>query len=622
MLHLFRGKATSLILKFFMLMLAVSFVLWGIGDVFRLGGNQTVATVGEQTIQQGMLRALTDQQLAKLQQQLGGQEVPDFLRSTVEQSVLRTLIQRALLLEEAKHLGLAVSEAELVAVLKEQEMFQKDGTFDRELFTQFLQYQQIDEARFLKQMREDILINHVVSLFEAELPVPQPLQELALRYQQEKRQVTLAPLNADSLPAIANPDDATLQTYLQEHQDDYMSDEKRRFRYVFLPRSNVERNIKVTDAAVQAHYEANKALYETGEQLDIAQLVLEDAKQAETIVRALQQGQSLEELRKEYPSLPEAWMELGSVAPDSLPQEARNLLLTLKAGEISAPITTEYATLIYQLRGRTASRQQELEEVSDRIRQNIRAEQMEDALYNTLADWEDRLAAGETMDAIAKTDELTLVQVPATTKEAVADEGVTLPTAEGMDIALKTAFTLETTEEPLVKELPEQGLLMLALEEVQPAAALTLDTVREALQARWMQEQRQKQLTAAAKQLKEKIGQQESYTALIKQLPFGTAYSKMLDRQGSGSNLPGECVEQLFAQAATHSLTLCETGADQFVLARVDAIIPADKPEAEALDKMAKHQAQQVNQQLFQAYLNYLQTKYPVEYPQPMQPQG
>ena len=63
MLAVFRSFLNTWAAKAFFLLLVASFALWGVADVFQPGTNQTVATVGERTVELAELQDAYRRQL-------------------------------------------------------------------------------------------------------------------------------------------------------------------------------------------------------------------------------------------------------------------------------------------------------------------------------------------------------------------------------------------------------------------------------------------------------------------------------------------------------------------------------------------------------------------------------
>jgi peptidyl-prolyl cis-trans isomerase D len=147
MLNALRRNASSWVVKVLLLLLVVSFAIWGIGDIFYGGGqNPTVATVGDAEIPANELAEAFNRAVANLQRQLG----PEFDRERaiqlgVMQQTLQDLIRQRLVSLEAQEMGLVVPDDALRTLVTEDPMFQSAGRFDRNRFDQLLRASGLSE---------------------------------------------------------------------------------------------------------------------------------------------------------------------------------------------------------------------------------------------------------------------------------------------------------------------------------------------------------------------------------------------------------------------------------------------------------------------------------------------
>ena len=117
MLNVLRQKAGSWVVKVLLLLLVLSFAIWGIGDVF-FGGvqNPTVATVGSSEISATELADAFNRSLNNLQQRLGGNiDREQAIQLGLMQQALQDLIARRLIDLRARDMGLTVADDTLRA---------------------------------------------------------------------------------------------------------------------------------------------------------------------------------------------------------------------------------------------------------------------------------------------------------------------------------------------------------------------------------------------------------------------------------------------------------------------------------------------------------------------------
>ena len=95
-------------------LIAISFGIWGIGDIFKGFGTSTVAKVGGTEIRVDTFRQLYQDRLQQLGRQLNRPILPDQARALgLDRQLLGEVIAETVLDERARALRLNVSDAEI-----------------------------------------------------------------------------------------------------------------------------------------------------------------------------------------------------------------------------------------------------------------------------------------------------------------------------------------------------------------------------------------------------------------------------------------------------------------------------------------------------------------------------
>ena len=94
--------------------LIISFAIWGIGDIFRGFGQNSAIKIGKTEISIEQFRQFYTERLQQLSRQAGRQISPEQARGTgIDRQVLGQLVAETTLDEQAKALGLGISNAEI-----------------------------------------------------------------------------------------------------------------------------------------------------------------------------------------------------------------------------------------------------------------------------------------------------------------------------------------------------------------------------------------------------------------------------------------------------------------------------------------------------------------------------
>src|SRR3954471_22813438 len=94
-------------------LIAVSFAIWGIGDIFRGFGRSTLAKIGSTEITIEQFRQIYNDRLQALARQIGRPITPEQARLLgIDRQIVRQIFGEFVLDEYVRKLGLGVSDAE------------------------------------------------------------------------------------------------------------------------------------------------------------------------------------------------------------------------------------------------------------------------------------------------------------------------------------------------------------------------------------------------------------------------------------------------------------------------------------------------------------------------------
>src|SRR6185503_17027005 len=134
-------------------LLALSFAVWGINDIFKGFGRSTLAKVGGTEIAIEQFRRTYNERLQQLSRQAGQPISPEQAKAFgLDRSVLLGMINDAALDQLAHRMGLALPDEEIVRRITEDPTFRSPtGKFDRGRFDQFLRAVGMSEQRLIAE---------------------------------------------------------------------------------------------------------------------------------------------------------------------------------------------------------------------------------------------------------------------------------------------------------------------------------------------------------------------------------------------------------------------------------------------------------------------------------------
>lgn len=220
MLTTLRSKTGGWIAKIFIGLLAASFAVWGVSDVFTGYRADVVATVGEQEIAAESFTNNFNQQVRALSDRMGRSITAAEARQMgVDRQVLGQLIQNAALEEQGRRLGLAIPDEVVAQEIVSNPAFQNaQGAFDRRGFERLLNANGLTEARFVQIERGRMMRAGVASAIDQQFTVPDVLVEAVHRHRDATRSGRYFELPRDAAGEIPAPTPDQIQSYYEEHK--------------------------------------------------------------------------------------------------------------------------------------------------------------------------------------------------------------------------------------------------------------------------------------------------------------------------------------------------------------------------------------------------------------------
>ncbi|GAB4225046.1 MAG: peptidylprolyl isomerase [Acidobacteriota bacterium] len=539
MLNLFRENLRHF--KWILWVVAGTFVVffgtaWYAVDPNRSGGDW-VALVNDEPISTRAWRAVAEN-LEREMRQLYGQRWAQFReQANVPRMAVERLITQRLVLQDARRMGLRVTDAELAHTIAALPAFQREGRFvGREEYEQAIRRGLLgttrDPVTFEESLRDDLLLQKWQQILTAGIPVTP--EEIEREYRRRHERVTFeyVALPLEQLASGITPTEKELAAYYEAHRDRWAVDEARRALYVLIDDTAVAERIEISDDEIARYYEENKALFTRPEERRARQVlirVLPDAPASEVEAARERARRIAERIRagEDFAAIARAESDDEISAPNGgdlgffprgrMVPQFDEVVFSLEPGIVSDPFRTDYGFHVVRVEEIREEGLAPLDEVRQQIRDQLRFQRLRDetrALAEQLA-----TLARETGDLRQAAEQLELT---------VSDSGFisradTLPGLGPVPELINAIFSTDTGEiggpvslprgEVLftVEEAVENFLPPLATRREQVLAEFRRDRARELGVERMRQalEATGGDLAAAARRLGVEVGRTE-----------------------------------------------------------------------------------------------------------------
>ncbi|RTL69976.1 MAG: peptidylprolyl isomerase [Hyphomicrobiales bacterium] len=612
MLDALRRGTLNLFAKGLLALLVVAFAVWGIGDVVRNVGRDTVATIGSVQITPDEVRQAYQDEMDSMTRRFGRRLTPAQAQMLgVQQRALSRLIGGAAIAEHARSLGLAISDQGLADMIKQDPAFQgTDGQFNVRAFQSYLRQAGMNEARFISERRKEEIRDQITDTLLATVSVPQWMIDVQNRYRNETRVAEYFTPDYDKVIKVPEPDEARLKTHYEQNLSQYMTPELRKINLLTLARAPLMAKITVSDDDIKAAFERDQDKYNVPEKRRIQQIAFDDKAAAEKAYAELSKAKNFTEAATKL-GFKESDYDLGVLArKDMIDGKAAAAAFALKKDEVSKPVEGDFKTVILRVTEIVAGKQRSLADVKNELIESIKADRATDQIRTLHDKVDDARGSGKLLKEIGSELGIPFQEGIETDRSGKTLDGK--PALEGPEAAriAQGAFAATQGVETEPVELSDGGYAWFDFVSTTPAKQKPFDAVKAEVVTQVKDEERRREISQLAVKLVDRINAGESVETLAKETFSKVEKSSAFTRNTSPQGLPAAAVQQAFLTAKGRAASAVSADRATRVVLKVVDIIPAPAVTPEVADRFKADLLREMQSDALAEYVGALQARY------------
>ncbi len=591
-----------------MTLLAGSFAVWGINDIFRGFGRSTVAKIGGVEIPIETFRQNYNQRMQQLAQQLGHPLTPEQANALgLQGQVLGEMVAQAGLDERVRQMRLGISNQEIARRITTDPSFMApNGQFDRARFEQLIRSAGYTEQRFVAEQRGVMLRRQIIDSLSGNLPVPKAWYDAINQFQNEQRTITYVALGPAQAGDIPQPTAEELSKYFDERKILFRAPEYRKIVSVVVTPQELAKSVEVSDEDVKKAFEQNRSRYITPERRHIEQIVFPTMADAQAASARIKGGLSFADLAKER-GLKEQDIDLGTVPKSAIidPQVA-NAAFSLKDGEVSDPIAGQFGAVIVTVSQIVPEDAKSLADVTPQIRNDLALERAKTQVQDIHDKVEDERAGGATLEEAAQKLKLPIVTYDAIDRSGRDPSGklVTIP-HNGDLVSAAFATDVGVDNDPIEAD---GGYIWYDVAGITPARDRTLDEVKSQVEERWHNDQIASRLKTKASDMLDKLKSGTPFDTLAAADGLKVETAKDLQREKANGAISAKMIDAVFHTAKDAFGSSEGDQPTQWIVFKVTDVktppLDPNSPEAKSLDQTVQRQ---LSDDLFGEYMAWLE---------------
>src|SRR5690606_34664509 len=304
--------------RFMMLILLVlvlpSFVLIGFsGYTNYVSGDKELVVVGDSAVTLQEFEMARRNQLEQLQRNTMGRFDPEVLNNrAAREMLLESLVDRRVLVTIANEERFSVSDASLRNSIAEMPEFQEDGQFSADRYNQLLAAAGLSPRDFEQGQRGELALQRVVGPVTISSSVPSVVLQRVQAALTETRTVRLRTFPVSDYQKDIAVSDEAIQAWYDANKDSLMVPDQVAVEYLVLNEEAAMQAVgEVAEADLRSYYEQNKSRYVTAPRVNVSHIQI-----------SVGEGASQEE-REAARSKAEAIAERVKAVPESFADVAR-----------------------------------------------------------------------------------------------------------------------------------------------------------------------------------------------------------------------------------------------------------------------------------------------------------
>lgn len=619
-MQFFQKGITGLSTKILLIIIAITFVLWGVGtttDMLRNDGGEWALKVGDVTYSPQEWKHIMDKAMTM-------ESKADPL--LVRQGVVDDMIKSAIILQEAQRLNLLISDDMVKSEIAIMPAFRdQDGRFNKEAFDRTIKNSGLSELAFIQKIKEQMMRTQLIEFFFSSSSVVAPqFVDFTLRSMYGERIIKVFKLNTKAIDAnsIASPTEEDLKNFILENKELYEIPEKREISYAIIDNNSLVSTPLITNDEIEKQYEVNKeTLYSEPERRTFKQLIVKSYEEAKSLVEDFRQAKKTFEAELTKRSNSQAApTELKDMTASGFDEQIARILFDPKylEGQISDPLQTPIGWHIFKLSHISPKHVKTFEEVKNNIKEQLQSEKNFEALSTLVDKVNQDIAANKAWEDITQAYNLKEKQL-----QLIVNQDPSLIQDKLLQQAefLQTVFTTEKIS-PAMPINNSGKFVVFNIIKVTPSYLPDLDSIKPSVIAAWHQGQVRIKLVAMIDSIQHEIEETEDlnsviskYNDLINQKKMsiydkGLSYVKPMP-----SDLPQALIEEILeSEVGKVSNPFTKEGDDNYYFAQLIRI--DDIPEAvlsELRNRFGSNIARMYQEMLFNEYIKGLHKNYKIE---------
>ena len=594
MLDTLKNKINSIFSKIFLLILAASFALWGVGDIFSSRNNPGVAAVGKLDVTANEFIETYQRILTELNKNTDGQITEEVAQSLgLPRQTLSQLINEKIIDIEVEKANITVPDEHLKKLIYSSSLFKDQfGAFSKQQFQYVLRQLGMDEKIYFNEIKKSILRDQIRSPFAYANDISPVIKETYYNIRNESRSIKVINIAASNYKINDIPKDTEIQNKLNKDQEMYMNQELRSFSFISLKPADLIDTINISEEDLKAEYNNYPEKYNISEKRNVLLVNFQNKEEAIKIIEAINQlpqetniSEKLLNVLEKSPTQDHEEAKLGVIEYKDLPNEVSENVFKARENKLIGPEKTPFGWRIFLVSQIIPEIVKKYSDVKLEIEKELKVNVALEKMYDLGNAFYDEIAAGNGIEDAATAISAKVLKFKNIDANGIDAKGNVLNELPPYPNLMQTVFSANINDPSELINTIGNTIYAIQVEDIVPQSIMTFEEAKEQI---IKDIQTEKSLNVAlniANEIIKKQNNKQDFESLAKEYNLVLLNADNVQKDGSGAEgiLNDEALNQVFIIKNGKTTNPIKYNDNTYIVAKVEDVIPVVEINKEKL---------------------------------------
>jgi len=627
MLETIRNKINSVFSKIFLFLLAASFALWGVGDIFSAKKDPTLAKVGNLEVTANEFISTYQRILTELSNKTNGNINEEIAKSIgVPKQTLNQLINEKIIDIEIEKANIILPDRHLKKLIFSSPLFKDQfGQFNQNQFDYVLRQLGMEEKDYFMEIRQSILRDQLRNTFKTSQDISNMIDNTYYLIRNESRSIETINFLPSAFESKRKPDTSAIKEELNKNINKYQVPEYRKFTLMSIKPADLMGSIKLNNENIRKEYDNNPEKFNQKETRDLYLANFNTQEKAEEIINLINE-EAISSNEKKLKDIflnvitkntknTEESLKLGYISTLDLPEEVANSVFSASKSKLIGPEKTPFGWRIFYINDIKPKIILTYEDVKDKIEKELKVSMALERMYELGNTFYDELAAGNNIKDAASLIEGNIIEINYIDINGKDIKNKIIENLPPYPDLMDTVFSTNLGEASEIKNTISNIMYAIQVEDIKTSRNMNFDEAKDKIVQNLILEDQIDIAKREAEKFYNEYQNNKDFEKLTKKYNLIVINSPNIKRDGSGSEgiinkIAAEQIFQLNKSEITKPISY-NNGFTISKIINITASNPADNKDQ--ITEINGNIIDGINSDILDLYINNLSNKHNIK---------